>query len=103
MNLEKENSDVAYDTLTPEQYTNIIWKNFPIHDIKVNALGLCGEAGEFANKLKKKIYSVTITNDQLLEELADVLWHVAQCSKLLDSSLENLMAISAKKSDNRNK
>lgn len=82
-------------------YTELIWQVYPIKDITLNALGLCGEAGEFANKIKKRSYKV-ISNEDLLDELGDVLWHVAQCTKLLGSDLNTVMANSAKKCQDRN-
>ncbi len=81
---------------TTQEYTDAIFKAYPILDLNVNALGLCGEAGEFANKVKQRMYKQVPTAD-MVEELADTLWHVAQCAKLLDSSLDELMSISMKK------
>jgi NTP pyrophosphatase (non-canonical NTP hydrolase) len=59
------------------------------------ALGLAGEAGEFANKVKKIIrdnqgkLSETVRQD-LLDELGDVLWYVAACVSDLDGNLEEV-------------
>ena len=90
--------------MTPDDYSKEIFKLYPIHDINMNALGLCGEAGEFANKLKKRtLYTDKLeTSTGLIEELGDVLWHVSQCATLLGSSLEDLMLISLKKTRERN-
>jgi len=56
-------------------------------------LGLCGEAGEVADKVKKVLrdregHFDTAVRDDLLLELGDVLWYVAQLATELDLSLE---------------
>jgi len=83
------------------RFSHKIFELFPINDLGTNALGLCGEAGEFANKVKKRMYE-EVPREALLEELADTLWHVSQCSTLLGSSLDELMAISLDKTIKRN-
>lgn len=56
-------------------------------------LGLAGEAGEFANKVKKidRDASGALSEEMrqmLVEELGDVLWYVAQLSLELGTDLE---------------
>ncbi len=82
--------------ITTKEYTEIIWNSYPITDLKLNALGLCGEAGEFANKVKQRTYK-EVPSEDLLDELGDVLWHVAQCAKILGSDIDTLMEISVAK------
>lgn len=51
-------------------------------------LGLVGEAGELANKLKKHLRNGTkVDNAVLRDELGDVLWYVAAVSKELKSNM----------------
>lgn len=57
------------------------------------ALGLLGEGGEFAEKLKKLIRDKQgrLTEEdkiELAKELGDVLWYVNQCSVQLGLTLE---------------
>jgi len=46
--------------------------------LQEGALGLCGEAGEVADYIKKGIYQGHVMKtDRLVEELGDVLWYAA--------------------------
>lgn len=51
------------------------------------ALGLAGEAGEFANKVKKVIRDGTYDQAALADELGDVLWYLAMAAYEIDVSL----------------
>lgn len=55
------------------------------------ALGLAGEAGEFANKIKKVLRDGTFDAESLASELGDVLWYLAQAATELGTNL-NLIA-----------
>ncbi|MEA3350528.1 MAG: nucleoside triphosphate pyrophosphohydrolase family protein [Chloroflexota bacterium] len=47
----------------------------------ISALGLTGEAGEFANMVKKlTAHGHEIDNEILAEELGDVLWYLAEAA-----------------------
>lgn len=63
------------------------------------ALGLNGEAGEVAEKIKKlirdgidkwDINTVTLFNESVVRELGDVLWYVALMANALGVSLEGV-------------
>lgn len=87
--------------ISNKEYSNRIWAAYPINDLKLNALGLCGEAGEFANKIKKREYK-NVTDIDLIEELSDVLWHLDQCARLLNTDIDALKLISVEKTEKRN-
>ena len=71
-------------------------------------LGLCGEAGEFANKVKKLIRGdVSVPLDtrhkEFIAEMGDVLWYLAEAAANLGVDLEvvaekNLEKLAARKS-----
>lgn len=59
------------------------------------ALGLCGEAGEFADGLKKILYPSKPGDgldglDALVDELGDVLWYAALAADAIGVSLEEV-------------
>ena len=58
-------------------------------------MGLVGEAGEVANKVKKIIRDNdgVITDEkkhELIDELGDVFWYLAQCAEKLDTDLSTI-------------
>ena len=65
-------------------------------------LGLCGEVGEFANKIKK-VYrdkNGVVSKemyDSLLNELGNVLWYVSACASDLGMDLNSIAEMNIKK------
>lgn len=51
-------------------------------------MGLAGEAGEIANKVKKLIRDDNLMLDDLADELGDVLWYVAMLALEIGYDLE---------------
>lgn len=93
--------------ISTTEYTKTILECYQVTDLKLNALGLCAEAGEFANKVKKRSYEDEFSRQDIpvadmVEELADVMWHLAQCADLLDTNLDELMRISMYKTIKKN-
>jgi len=57
------------------------------------AMGLCTEAGEFMDPLKKALfYGKEIDEVNLREELGDLLWYIAIACDALDTTVELEMA-----------
>lgn len=56
------------------------------------ALGLCGEAGEIADSIKKfQFHGHDLDRDELVKELGDILWYVALAATALDVPLDEVM------------
>ncbi|MDZ7844563.1 MAG: nucleoside triphosphate pyrophosphohydrolase family protein [Anaerolineales bacterium] len=59
--------------------------------LMVSALGLAGEAGEFANLVKKMTaHGHPLDRDALEDELGDVLWYLAEAATACGLSLEEI-------------
>lgn len=62
------------------------------------ALGLTGEAGEFADAAKKHlIYAQTCDFENLREEIGDLLWYCAYAANVLGFSLETIARLNIEK------
>ena len=62
-------------------------------DLLLNsAMGLCGEAGEVIDLIKKaKFHGHDLDKDDLIKELGDVGWYLAQAATALDIDLEDIL------------
>lgn len=60
------------------------------HAIVYPALGLAGESGEVAEKIKKWLRDDTFDLDAIKKELGDVLWYIASLSADLGLTLEDV-------------
>lgn len=73
---------------------------YPIDDgLTYTALGLCGEAGEVAEKIKKWIRGdngISLKED-LLYELGDVLWYLSNLAFELNYTLEDVAKVNLDK------
>lgn len=66
------------------------------------ALGLCGESGEVAEKVKKYLRDdggkmTDERREAIAKELGDVLWYVSNLASDLDLTLENIAAANLSK------
>jgi NTP pyrophosphatase (non-canonical NTP hydrolase) len=76
------------------------------HGLAYTALGLAGEAGEVANKIKKVIRDKdgvldAQTTVNVADELGDVLWYVAQLATELNIDLGMVALENARKLESR--
>ena len=63
----------------------------PADDLMHAALGLAGEAGEFADAIKKHlVYGRELDRENAIEELGDVLWFVALGCATLGVSMSDV-------------
>ena len=60
------------------------------HAILYPALGLAGEAGEVANKIKKMLRDDDFDRSAIAAEIGDVLWYVAALSRDLNIDLHDI-------------
>lgn len=61
-------------------------------------MGLCGEAGECIDVVKKTMFQQhELDTDKLVEELGDVLWYCAELASGLGVSLEDVALINVEK------
>jgi len=60
------------------------------HSVLYPALGLAGEAGEVANKVKKMLRDGNFDRQAVADEVGDVLWYVAALCRDLNVDLNDL-------------
>lgn len=71
------------------------------HKLEFVTLGLCGEAGELAEKVKKWMRGDYELTDEvkagMAKELGDILWHVARTASIVGYSLSDVVRMNNKK------
>lgn len=62
-------------------------------DVLINGvMGLCGEAGEAIDIVKKHLaQGHSLNRDALIKELGDIAWYLAETAYALDVSLEDVL------------
>ncbi len=79
------------------------------HEYSYVTLGMVGEAGEFADLVKKCLRQGTFESNlvdfqmSLLTELGDVLWYLTRMCQVLNLTLEDLATLNCEKLCNRHK
>jgi NTP pyrophosphatase (non-canonical NTP hydrolase) len=87
-----------YQSLAMRTAKNLDWDENLIH----SALGLSGEAGEFADAVKKHlIYGQPFDKLNAIEEVGDLLWYVALACKALGVDIEHVAFENVKKLQRR--
>ena len=67
-------------------------------DLILGMLGICGEAGEAIEIVKKAVFhGHELKVDQLKKELGDILWYVAMCCNAIGTDMETVMEINIAK------
>lgn len=83
--------------MTTKQYQEWILtkaKQYSDGDMRLiaNALGVAGEAGEFANKVKKQIFHEHgFDREVLLDELGDILFYVCELANAIGVSFDDII------------
>ena len=112
MNLETEvkeymeNKHKSIITATAYQEQAKTTAIFPAdHALEYLTLGLVGEAGEVANKIKKIFRDKKIfkTDVEVADEIGDVLWYCAMLADYLDVDLGKIMENNLEKLSSRKK
>lgn len=97
-----------FTTLAQYQAASYAFAQYPDrgNNLTYAALGLTGEAGETADKVKKIIRDKDgIVNEQdreqLIKEVGDILWYVSAAAYELDTSLEEIATVNIAKLQDR--
>ena len=67
------------------------------HKVLYPALGLCGEAVEVAEKVKKHVRDGVFNHYEVAKELGDVLWYAANLANDIGYSLQEVASINVDK------
>lgn len=75
--------------------------NFPVERLLTASVGMCAEAGEFTEIIKKIIFQGKPVNEDnlfhLKRELGDIMWYVAQACMALDVSFDDILQMNYEK------
>ena len=71
------------------------------HKVLYPALGLCGETGEVAEKVKKQVRDGVFNRHEVAKELGDVLWYLANLSNDIGYNLDEIADINIEKLTSR--
>jgi len=95
----------ADENIDPMDYSLWVEKKIITKDqerLIENILGLVGETGEVAEKIKKLIRDGNkIANEEILKELGDVLFYTTALANLYGKGLQEVMKLNIKKLDDR--
>ena len=76
-------------------------EEFPAERLLTASVGMCAEAGEFTEVVKKIVFQGKPVNEDnlfhLKRELGDIMWYVAQACISLNISLDEVLAMNVEK------
>ena len=76
-------------------------EDFPTERLLTAAVGMCAEAGEFTEVVKKIVFQGKPVNEEnlfhLKRELGDIMWYVAQACMGLDTSIDEIIEMNVDK------
>ena len=80
-------------------------QGFPTERLLTASVGMCAEAGEFTEIVKKIIFQGKPVNEEnmfhLKRELGDIMWYVAQACMGLNISLDEVIEMNVEKLQSR--
>lgn len=87
-----------YEELAQKTSTTTWW----VDKLLNGTLGLSGEAGEFADHVKKwKYQGHKLDTEHLTHELGDILWYIVEAATALDTTLDEIMELNIRKLETR--
>lgn len=96
MKITFQEKDSKMEEMTMNQYQKLAEKTSGAGEFGerrqiIAALGLAGEAGEFANMIKKlTAHGHPISQEELTNELGDVLWYLAEAATACGLNLDHI-------------
>tara|TARA_B100000035_G_scaffold262565_1_gene234005 strand:- start:85 stop:486 length:402 start_codon:yes stop_codon:yes gene_type:complete len=94
----KESQDYTHFTV---RLFELERSGFPSQRLLTAAVGMCAEAGEFTEVVKKIVFQGKPVNEEnmfhLKRELGDIMWYVAQACIGLGTSLDEIMEMNVDK------
>lgn len=105
--MTNEERRFVHNSLTPNDYqqealltASGMNKQYPM--VINGALGLCGEAGEFADLVKKTLFQGhEMDKERMAKELGDVAWYLAVSAFAIGYDLETVLQMNVDKLRNR--
>ena len=73
------------------------------HKVLYPTLGLCGESGEVAEKVKKQVRDGEFNAHEVAKELGDVLWYLANICNDIGYNLDEIADLNIDKLSSRKK
>ena len=73
------------------------------HKVLYPTLGLCGEAGEVAEKVKKQVRDGVFNRHEVAKELGDVLWYLTNVCNDIGYNLDEIADLNIEKLSSRKK